>query len=136
MSLPAEPAGHRAIRPQAPFPGGTSQISVEINFDFPADLCQQQQRDCCTIPCLVAGKESLHESTTTGHRSNHSQYFCLPKPLFKVGYYPMDPVFPLFLIQRSNSKPYPSAPAVFANSRFTAFGCTPQQIQGLLSQDP
>lgn len=41
------PSGHRQHSREASC--GTPPISVEINFDFPADSCQQQQRDCCTL---------------------------------------------------------------------------------------
>lgn len=88
------------------------------------------------IPCPVAGKESLSKGATAGHRSSHLQHFCIPKRLFSVGYCHTDPVSPVFIIHKGHSKPHPSAPMVFANSRFTAFGCKTQPIQGLLPRDP
>lgn len=88
------------------------------------------------IPCLVVGKESLHKGATTGHGSSHLQHFCLPKKPFSVGYCPIDSVSPRISHPRGHSKPHASAPTVFANSRFIAFGCKPQSIQGLPPQDP
>jgi len=38
-------------------------------------------------------------------------------------------------MQRGHSKPHASAHTVFANSRFTAFGCKHQLIQGLLPRE-
>lgn len=126
-----------AIRLWAPVPGGilwhVSNHLVEINCDFPGELCQQQQGDHCTL-LPVHGREGvLCKGATRGHRSSHLQHFCLSKNLFSVGYCHMGPVAPLSFIQRGHSKLHPSAPTMFANLRFTTFGCKPQLIQELLA---